>query len=111
MTHEWLTVMHTCDAILTPTTAITAPPIPEGSLPDGESNLPIVDALMRFIRVANLTGFPALTVPAGFDSKGLPIGVHLMARPYEENLLFRLGRVIERQVEVRTPAEHASPFS
>ena len=63
---------------------------------------------MRFIRVANLTGFPALSVPAGFDRDGLPVGVHLMARPYEENLLFRLGRVIERHVDVRTPPEHAS---
>ena len=62
---------------------------------------------MRFIRVANVTGFPALSVPAGFDRDGLPVGVHLMGRPYEEHLLFRLGRVIEQQVEVRTPADHA----
>ncbi len=107
MTRDWLRIFSTCDAVVTPTTAITAPPIPEASLPDGESNLPVVDALMRFIRVANLTGFPALSVPAGFDKAGLPVGVHLMGRPYEEPLLLRLGRVIEREVEVRTPAEHA----
>jgi Asp-tRNA(Asn)/Glu-tRNA(Gln) amidotransferase A subunit family amidase len=111
MTRDWLALMTGCDAVVTPTTAITAPPIPEGALPDGESNLPVVDALMRFIRVANLTGFPALTVPAGFDRNGLPVGVHLMGRPYEEALLLRLGRVIEREVEVRTPAEHARSLS
>lgn len=108
MTREWLSMMKTCDVVITPSTATTAPPIPESTLPDGESNLPVVDALMRFIRVANITGFPALSVPAGFDREGLPVGVHLMARPYEENLLFRLGRVIEQQAEVRTPKEHAS---
>jgi Asp-tRNA(Asn)/Glu-tRNA(Gln) amidotransferase A subunit family amidase len=108
MTREWLATMKTCDVVITPTTATTAPPIPEASLPDGESNLPVVDSLMRFIRVANLTGFPALSVPAGFDREGLPVGVHLMARPYEEDLLFRLGRVIEREVEVRTPKDHAT---
>ena len=108
MTRDWLAIMQTCDAVITPTTATTAPPIPESSLPDGESNLPVVDALMRFIRVANITGFPALSVPAGFDRDGLPVGVHLMARPYEEHLLFRLGRVIEQQVEVRTPQNHAT---
>lgn len=107
MTRDWLSVLSTCDVVVSPTTAITAPAIPEHALPDGESNLPVVDALMRFIRVANLTGFPALSVPAGFDRHGLPVGVHLMARPYEEPLLLRLGRVIERDVEVRTPAEHA----
>lgn len=111
MTRDWLRVMTGCDAVVTPTTAITAPAIPESALPDGESNLPVVDALMRFIRVANLTGFPALTVPAGFDRNGLPVGVHLMGRPYEEALLLRLGRVIEREVEVRTPAEHARSLS
>lgn len=108
MTREWLELMRTCDVVLTPTTAITAPPISESTLPEGESNLPVVDALMRFIRVANITGFPALSVPAGFDRAGLPIGVHLMARPYEEHLLFRLGRVIERGVETRTPPNHAT---
>lgn len=108
MTRHWLEVMKGCDVVVTPTTAITAPAIPEASLPDGESNLPVVDALMRFIRIANLTGFPALSVPAGFDRHGLPVGVHLMGRPWEENLLLRLGRVIERGVEVRTPPEFAS---
>lgn len=107
MTRDWLRVLSTCDVIATPTTAITAPPIPENTLPAGESNLPVVDALMRFIRIANLTGFPALSVPAGFDRNGLPVGFHLMGRPYEEALLLRLGRVIEREVEVRTPADHA----
>ena len=63
---------------------------------------------MRFIRLANLTGFPAISVNAGFDKAGLPIGVHLMGRPYEENLLLRLARVVERHTEVRTATEHAS---
>ena len=108
MTREWLATLKTCDVVITPTTATTAPLIPESSLPDGESNLVVVDALMRFIRLANITGFPALSVPAGFDRDGLPIGVHLMGRPYEEHLLLRLGRVIERNVEPRTPPDHAN---
>jgi Asp-tRNA(Asn)/Glu-tRNA(Gln) amidotransferase A subunit family amidase len=110
MTREWLGIMKTCDVVVSPTCATTAPPIPESTLPDGDSNLPVVDALMRFIRLANLTGFPALSVNAGFDPAGLPIGVHLMGRPWEEHLLLRLGRVIERGVEVRTPTEHAKAF-
>jgi Asp-tRNA(Asn)/Glu-tRNA(Gln) amidotransferase A subunit family amidase len=110
LTRAWLATMKSCDVVVTPTTAITAPPIPEGALPEGESNLPVVDALMRFIRIANLTGFPALSVNAGFDAAGLPVGVHLMGRPWEEHLLLRLGRVIERGVEPRTPAEHARAF-
>jgi Asp-tRNA(Asn)/Glu-tRNA(Gln) amidotransferase A subunit family amidase len=103
MTREWLALMKTCDVVVSPTTAITAPAIPEAALPDGESNLPVVDALMRYVRIANLTGFPSLTVPAGFDRDGLPVGVLLTGRPWEEALLLRVGRVVEAEVEVRTP--------
>lgn len=108
LTREWLELMKTCDVVLTPTTAITAPAIPEAALPEGESNIPVVDALMRFIRLANLTGFPALSVPAGFDSAGLPVGVHLTGRPWEEALLLRVGRVIEAAVETRRPPVHVT---
>ncbi|RKG60912.1 amidase [Corallococcus sp. AB011P] len=108
LTRELLALMADVDVIVTPTTASTAPAIPEATLPAGESNLPVVDALMRFIRLANLTGCPALSVPAGFDRAGLPVGVHLMGRPYEEHLLLRLGRVVERATEHRTPGIHVS---
>ncbi|RYZ43670.1 MAG: amidase [Myxococcaceae bacterium] len=108
LTRELLSLMAGVDVIITPTTASTAPAIPEATLPAGESNLPVVDALMRFIRLANLTGCPALSVPAGFDRAGLPVGVHLMGRPFEEHLLLRLGRVVERATERRTPAVHVS---
>ena len=108
LTRELLALMADVDVIVTPTTASTAPLIPEAALPAGESNLPMVDALMRFIRLANLTGCPALSVPAGFDRAGLPVGVHLMGRPYEEHLLLRLGRVVERATERRTPAIHVN---
>jgi Asp-tRNA(Asn)/Glu-tRNA(Gln) amidotransferase A subunit family amidase len=108
LTRELLALMADVDVIITPTTATTAPAIPEATLPDGESNLPVVDALMRFVRLANLTGFPALSVPAGFDSAGLPVGVQLMGRPYEEHLLLRLGRVVERATEHRTPTTHVN---
>ncbi|WP_434301227.1 amidase [Corallococcus exiguus] len=108
LTRELLALMADVDVIVTPTTASTAPAIPEATLPAGESNLPVVDALMRFIRLANLTGCPALSVPAGFDRAGLPVGVHLMGRPYEEHLLLRLGRVVERATERRTPGIHVN---
>jgi Asp-tRNA(Asn)/Glu-tRNA(Gln) amidotransferase A subunit family amidase len=104
LTREYLQLMKTVDVIVTPTTAITAPPIPESTLPDGESNLPVVDALMRYIRVANLTGFPGIAVPCGFDSNGLPISVHFLGRPWEESLLLQVAHVVEAASEKREPA-------
>jgi Asp-tRNA(Asn)/Glu-tRNA(Gln) amidotransferase A subunit family amidase len=108
ITVETLRQLHDVDVIATPTTASTAPAIPESTLPDGESNLVVTDALMRFIRVGNLSGFPAVSVPCGFDAGGLPIGLQLMGRPWEEHLLLRMARVVEAASERRTPRHHAT---
>jgi Asp-tRNA(Asn)/Glu-tRNA(Gln) amidotransferase A subunit family amidase len=89
---------HNVDVIATPTTAITAPKIPEASLPIGESNLMVVDALMRFIRLANLSGAPAISVPCGVDAQRMPVGFHLMGRPYEEVLLLQLAKLVEAKL-------------
>ncbi|MGA9524167.1 MAG: amidase [Myxococcaceae bacterium] len=103
MTQQYLELMQGVDVIVTPTTASTAPEIPEHALPAGESNLVMTDALMRFIRIPNITGFPALSVPAGFDHSGLPIGCQFIGRPWEEHLLLKLGLVAESAVEHRRP--------
>ncbi|MFZ5467829.1 MAG: amidase [Myxococcota bacterium] len=106
LTAHWLEVMKGVDVFVTPTTATTAPAMPERALPEGESNLRTTDELMRFIRIGNLTGFPALSVPAGYDAQGLPVGCQLMGRPWEEHLLLRLGLVAESAVERCLPAHH-----
>ncbi|MEZ4365510.1 MAG: amidase [Kofleriaceae bacterium] len=106
ITLETLALLREVDVLVTPTTATTAPAIPERTLPDGESNLPVVDALMRFVRLGNLTGLPALAVPCGLDGRGLPVSVQLLGRPYEEALLLRAGRVIEAATPRATPRHH-----
>lgn len=94
------------DVLVSPTTAVTAPPIPNGGLSDGWSDLSVVTEVMRYVFPANLTGHPALSVPAGVDANGLPIGLHLMGRHWEEHLLFRVGQVVEGLVEKKRPFLH-----
>ncbi len=106
LTAEYTELMKNVDVIVTPTTASVAPPMPENALPDGQSDLRTTDALMRFVRVGNLTGFPALSVPTGYGAGGLPVGLQLLGRPWEEHLLMRLGLVVERAVERRRPAHY-----
>ena len=43
----------------------------------------------------NVLGMPGLSVPMGFDQDGLPVGVQLVGRPYEEELLLHIGEVLE----------------
>ena len=54
-------------------------------------DVPTVDAMSRFNAVQNMSGNPAMSVPAGFSATGLPVGVQLMAAHGREDLLFSLG--------------------
>jgi aspartyl-tRNA(Asn)/glutamyl-tRNA(Gln) amidotransferase subunit A len=55
---------------------------------------------------ANLAGIPSLSVPAGFSSQDLPIGVQIMGKHFDEKVLYRVGKVIEDQLKMyeRRPA-------
>lgn len=49
---------------------------------------------------ANHAGIPAMSVPCGFTSSGLPIGMQLMARPFDEAALFHAGYAFEQEVQI-----------
>ena len=91
------------DAILTPTTGITAPEILPDTLKGGESNLEKLTETMRFVVPANMTGNPAISFPVGYDRNGLPIGMQAMARHWQEGLLFRIAATSETTFERRAP--------
>jgi len=97
-------VLSQCDAIVTPTTGRTAPPIPADALARGDSDLTLLQTIMRYAQPANLTGLPALSVPCGYDQSGLPVGLQLMGRAHEEALLLRMGLVVESALEHRRPS-------
>jgi len=78
-------------ALLTPTLPITAEVLDRVD----ESTTP----LAVFTRAANYLGACALTLPAGFSSAGLPIGVQLMGAPFAEATLVTLGRAFQRATE------------
>jgi Asp-tRNA(Asn)/Glu-tRNA(Gln) amidotransferase A subunit family amidase len=94
------------DVILTPTTAITAPEIKKGALPDGESDLTNTVEIMRFVTAANLTGLPAITFPVGYTQKGLPIGLQAMGRAWDEVTLLKMAFAAEQILERKEPQVH-----
>jgi Asp-tRNA(Asn)/Glu-tRNA(Gln) amidotransferase A subunit family amidase len=91
------------DAILTPTTAITAPPIPANGIPHGWSDLSVTTEKMRYAFEANLTGLPAISFPVGYDHEGLPIGMQAMGNYWDECTLLRIAYAAEQVVERRRP--------
>jgi len=92
--------------ILTPTTAIAAPEFKKGALPNGESDLSTTIEIMRFVTAGNFTGLPAISLPVGYTTKGLPIGMQAMGRAWEESLLLRLAVNAEQAVERKEPQVH-----
>ena len=92
------------DVIITPSTGLPAPTIPDSALPDGDSDLTTLTEIMRFATPANLTGLPAISFPAGYNAAGLPIGMQVMGRAWQEPTLFRLALVAEQWVERQKPS-------
>jgi Asp-tRNA(Asn)/Glu-tRNA(Gln) amidotransferase A subunit family amidase len=91
------------DVLVTPTNACTAPLIRPSALPDGDSDLTTVLEVLRFVTPGNMTGLPAISFPAGYDRKGLPVGFQAIGRPWQEHILLRLARASESLVERREP--------
>jgi aspartyl-tRNA(Asn)/glutamyl-tRNA(Gln) amidotransferase subunit A len=80
------------DAILTPTTPSAAFGIGEKGGAD-----PIEMYLNDVFTVTvNMAGLPGISVPSGLDAQGLPLGLQLIGRPFQEETLFALGAVIEQ---------------
>ncbi len=101
---EFERIFQDTDIVVTPTTAITAPKIKAQNDDSAESSLTTTTELMRFCYSANLVGLPALTVPAGYDESGLPIGLQLIGKPWHEHELLRVGRALEGCI-TRQPGE------
>jgi Asp-tRNA(Asn)/Glu-tRNA(Gln) amidotransferase A subunit family amidase len=96
-------VLADVDVIVSPATAVTAPLIPADAVADGESDLSVVTELMRYVFPGNLTGLPAISFPVGYDSKGLPIGMQMMGRAWNEHTLLRLANAAETATEKKKP--------
>jgi aspartyl-tRNA(Asn)/glutamyl-tRNA(Gln) amidotransferase subunit A len=80
------------DAILTPTTPSAAFAVGEKSGAD-----PVEMYLNDVFTVTvNMAGLPGISVPSGLDGQGLPLGLQLIGRPFEEGTLFTLAAVIEK---------------
>ena len=92
---SFLRTLADVDVLLAPATPITAPPI-QGFTTEFRVNL------TRFTTPINLIGLPSLSVPCGFDSSGLPVGMQLIGRPFEEALVVRAGRAYERATDWHT---------
>jgi len=92
------------DALLLPTTPLPACKIGD----DMETELlgKKVNTFLTYIRNCDpisVVGYPAITVPAGYGSTGLPIGLQIVTRPWEEYKLFGIAHDFEQSSKIRKP--------
>nr|XP_009858983.1 fatty acid amide hydrolase [Ciona intestinalis] len=91
------------DALVTPTTGQTAPLIHSDELAVGATN-PSQDGVnMRFVALGNFTGIPAITVPVGYNDKGLPVGFQIMCAWWREDIALQIAEYLERKIALQKP--------
>jgi aspartyl-tRNA(Asn)/glutamyl-tRNA(Gln) amidotransferase subunit A len=89
------------DALLLPTTPIPAPRIEEREATVDGITQDVRAWLTRCTRPFNLTGHPVLSLPCGLTPAGLPVGLQLVGRMFDEATLFRIGAVYEAMSPMR----------
>jgi aspartyl-tRNA(Asn)/glutamyl-tRNA(Gln) amidotransferase subunit A len=87
------------DLFATPMCGITAPKLGQREVTIGGETVPVMVPLTRYTRVFNLTGLPAISVPCGFSSEGLPIGLQLVGRAWDEATVLRAAYAYQMATE------------
>lgn len=90
------------DLLFTPSGPMVAPPIGTREVTIAGRSEVVGNAHTRFTSFFNMTGQPAMSMPSGWHSTGLPMGIQLIARPFEESTLLRVGDALERALDIET---------
>jgi aspartyl-tRNA(Asn)/glutamyl-tRNA(Gln) amidotransferase subunit A len=93
---QTLAALEHADVLVCPTLPFTATPVGEVMV-EIDAGVPedMLSAIMQFTGLPSLTGLPAISVPCGFDDDGLPVGMQLIGRPFDEATLLRAGAAFQ----------------
>jgi aspartyl-tRNA(Asn)/glutamyl-tRNA(Gln) amidotransferase subunit A len=95
---EFANVLREVGVLLTPTVPIPAPEIGQRETTIDGYEEAVYSALTRLTGPTNLNGLPSLSIPCGTTTSGLPVGLQLIGRPFDEATLYRFGRAYELAV-------------
>ncbi|MFD1211404.1 amidase [Arthrobacter sp. GCM10027362] len=93
----WKSIYQNIRVLIAPATVAPAAPVgdPDFRWPDGSVE-GVGDAYVRMAAPANLTGLPAISVPCGFSNAGLPLGLQIIGRPFDESTVLSVARAYEK---------------
>ncbi len=109
MKQDMMQALDNVDVLVTPTSPIVTPKLGDDQIDIDGSQVPMRPALRRFTLPFNLSGLPACTIPCGLSPDGLPIGLQIIGKPFDEATVLQLAHAYERsttwhQLRPPTPA-------
>lgn len=90
------TAMKALDVLITPTVAIGAPKIGENTINIAGKQESRTELLGRLTRPFNLCGYPSVSIPCGFTTKGMPVGLQIVGKPFQESTVLRTAYAYEQ---------------
>ena len=95
---DFINAFEKCDIILTPTSPVTAFPIGDKSMQENPINMWLNDV---FTVSVNLAGLPAMSLPMGLSQNGLPLGLQLIGKAFDEGTIFKTASALEQDAAFR----------
>ncbi len=96
---DFIQALRGVDVLVTPTTAIPAPRLGQRNVVIEGHEEATLDSVGRFTRPLNQAGLPACTVPCGFTSEGLPVGLQIAGRAFDEATVLRVAHAYEQATD------------
>jgi aspartyl-tRNA(Asn)/glutamyl-tRNA(Gln) amidotransferase subunit A len=90
-----LSAINGIDVVVAPASPTAAPTIEETDMGGGPDAETAIQAITRFMRPINYLGLPVLEIPAGQSRSGMPIGLQLIGRPFDDETTIALGRAFQ----------------
>jgi aspartyl-tRNA(Asn)/glutamyl-tRNA(Gln) amidotransferase subunit A len=95
----YLAAVEGTDAVIAPVAPMPAATIAESDVGNSHDAEAVIQRITKFTRPINYLGLPSLSIPTGFTGKGLPVGMQLIGRPFDEAGLSRIGAAFQRATD------------
>jgi aspartyl-tRNA(Asn)/glutamyl-tRNA(Gln) amidotransferase subunit A len=96
---QMIDCMSNIDALVTPTEPICTPEIGQMTTKINNEEVAIQSLLTKFTSPFNLSGLPAISVPCGFDTNGMPIGLQIIGKHFDEATILQIAQAFESNTE------------
>jgi aspartyl-tRNA(Asn)/glutamyl-tRNA(Gln) amidotransferase subunit A len=95
----YLAAVEGTDAVIAPVAPMPAVTIAESDVGNSQNAEAVIQRITRFTRPINYLGLPSLSIPSGFTKSGLPVGMQVIGRSFDEAMLVRIGAAFQRATD------------